>query len=84
MAPKSAINPIFKVVCLISAASTAAPDVRFAAQPSFSSTPERPTLSLTSLPPFSQLEAVADGGEYPPLSPMSFTIPEEDVSGEDS
>lgn len=65
MAPKSAINPIFKV-------------------PSFSSSSDRPTLSLTSLPPFSQLEAVADGGEYPPLSPMSFTIPEEDVSGEDS
>ncbi|GJE86131.1 Pkinase-domain-containing protein [Phanerochaete sordida] len=65
MAPKSAINPIFKV-------------------PPFSSSPERPTLSLTTLPPFSQLEAVADGGEYPPLSPMSFTIPEEDVSGEDS
>ena len=38
-------------------------------------------LNLTALPPFSQLEAVADG-EYPPLSPMSFTIPED--SGEDS
>ena len=35
------------------------------------------------LPPFSQLEAVADG-EYPPLSPMSFTIPEEEIAGEDS
>lgn len=31
----------------------------------------------TSLPPFSQLEAVAEG-EYPPLSPMSFHSPEED------
>lgn len=31
---------------------------------------------MNALPPFAQLEAVADG-EYPPLSPMSFTIPEE-------
>ena len=53
-------------------------------QSSFSSSGDRPSLSLTSLPPFSQLEAVADGGEYPPLSPMSFTIPEEEVSGDDS
>ncbi|OJA21511.1 hypothetical protein AZE42_05111 [Rhizopogon vesiculosus] len=30
-----------------------------------------------SLPPFSQLEAVAEG-EYPPLSPMSFHSPEDD------
>lgn len=29
-----------------------------------------------SLPPFSQLEAVAEG-EYPPLSPMSFTSPDD-------
>ncbi|KAF7791873.1 hypothetical protein EIP86_002897 [Pleurotus ostreatoroseus] len=65
LAPKSAINPMFKV-------------------PSFSGSVDRPSLSLTSLPPFAQLEAVADGGEYPPLSPMSFTIPEEEVSGEDS
>ncbi|CAL1695786.1 unnamed protein product [Somion occarium] len=57
MAPKSAINPIFKV-----------PSVDKPAQ-------------LSLLPPFSQLEAVADG-EYPPLSPMSFTIPEE--ASEDS
>ncbi|KAI0651877.1 kinase-like protein [Trametes meyenii] len=37
------------------------------------------TMPLTrpgSLPPFSQLEAVAEG-EYPPLSPMSFTNPED-------
>ncbi|KAG6336581.1 hypothetical protein ID866_2519 [Astraeus odoratus] len=33
-------------------------------------------LSPQSLPPFSQLEAVADG-EYPPLSPMSFHSPED-------
>ncbi|KAL6309951.1 kinase-like domain-containing protein [Sparassis latifolia] len=58
VAPKSAINPIFKV-------------------------PPLPRhLDTGSLPPFSQLEAVADG-EYPPLSPMSFTSPEE-ISNEDS
>ncbi|TBU48313.1 Pkinase-domain-containing protein [Dichomitus squalens] len=53
IAPKSAINPIFKV-------------------PPLSSLQARPG----SLPPFSQLEAVAEG-EYPPLSPMSFTSPED-------
>ncbi|KAI1797902.1 Pkinase-domain-containing protein [Ganoderma leucocontextum] len=53
IAPKSAINPIFKV-------------------PPLSSLQTRPG----SLPPFSQLEAVAEG-EYPPLSPMSFTSPED-------
>ncbi|KAI0076099.1 Pkinase-domain-containing protein [Panus rudis PR-1116 ss-1] len=62
MAPKSAINPIFKV-----------PPVDKPAQIS---------LTTTALPPFSHLEAVADG-EYPPLSPMSFTIPEE-AESEDS
>ncbi|KAI0825111.1 kinase-like protein [Trametes gibbosa] len=54
VAPKSAINPMFKV-------------------------PPISTTILTrpgSLPPFSQLEAVAEG-EYPPLSPMSFTNPED-------
>ncbi|KAH8100708.1 Pkinase-domain-containing protein [Cristinia sonorae] len=66
-APKSAINPIFKVPQAYSPSSGSA---------------DKPTqLSLTALPPFSQLEAVADG-EYPPLSPMSFTIPED--SAEDS
>ncbi|KAI0814983.1 kinase-like domain-containing protein [Irpex lacteus] len=66
LAPKSAINPMFKVS-------------------PYQSTSERPSISLssTSLPPFSQLEAVADG-EYPPLSPMSFTIPEEEIPGEES
>ncbi|OBZ79720.1 Serine/threonine-protein kinase MAK [Grifola frondosa] len=56
LAPKSAINPIFKV-------------------PPLPNSVGRPG-SLTSLPPFSQLEAVAEG-EYPPLSPMSFTSPED-------
>ncbi|THH34073.1 hypothetical protein EUX98_g101 [Antrodiella citrinella] len=64
MAPKSAINPIFKVP-----------------QPYPSNGDKPAQLSLTALPPFAQLEAVADG-EYPPLSPMSFTIPED--STEDS
>ncbi|KAL0581619.1 Serine/threonine protein kinase [Marasmius crinis-equi] len=37
--------------------------------------------TTTSLPPFSELEAVAGGGfEYPPLSPMSFTANSEDIS----
>ncbi|RPD82530.1 kinase-like protein [Lentinus tigrinus ALCF2SS1-7] len=53
MAPKSAINPIFKV-------------------PPITTSHTRPG----SLPPFAQLEAVAEG-EYPPLSPMSFTSPED-------
>ncbi|KAI0655100.1 kinase-like protein [Cubamyces menziesii] len=53
VAPKSAINPMFKVPPLIT--SLARPG---------------------SLPPFSHLEAVAEG-EYPPLSPMSFTNPED-------
>ncbi|KAJ3575636.1 hypothetical protein NP233_g959 [Leucocoprinus birnbaumii] len=35
--------------------------------------------SPNKLPPFSQLEAVA-GGEYPPMSPMSFTAPSEETS----
>ncbi|KAI0361592.1 kinase-like protein [Trametes cingulata] len=62
VAPKSAINPMFKVVGFMEIAS--------------------PPISTTiiarpgSLPPFSQLEAVAEG-EYPPLSPMSFTNPED-------
>ncbi|KAI0778207.1 kinase-like protein [Trametes elegans] len=54
VAPKSAINPIFKV------------------PPPLTTLITRPG----SLPPFSQLEAVAEG-EYPPLSPMSFTNPED-------
>ncbi|KAI8995650.1 Pkinase-domain-containing protein [Trametes punicea] len=53
VAPKSAINPMFKV-------------------PPLTTLVTRPG----SLPPFSQLEAVAEG-EYPPLSPMSFTNPED-------
>jgi hypothetical protein len=36
-----------------------------------------PSPLQTSLPPLSQLEAVAEG-EYPPLSPMSFYRPGDD------
>ncbi|KAI0308212.1 kinase-like domain-containing protein [Multifurca ochricompacta] len=59
-APKSAINPIFKV-------------------------PSRPSLKLSlkrspstpALPPFSRLDAIASG-DCPPLSPMSFSTPDDD------
>ncbi|KAJ8083989.1 Serine/threonine protein kinase [Marasmius tenuissimus] len=38
------------------------------------------SFSTTSLPPFSELEAVAGGGyDYPPLSPMSFTANTEEI-----
>lgn len=37
--------------------------------------PDRPP----SLPPFAQLEAVAQGEYPPPLSPMSFVTPDEDL-----
>ncbi|KAJ7597030.1 kinase-like domain-containing protein [Mycena floridula] len=40
--------------------------------------PDEEPSSPTSLPPFSELEAVAGAGyDYPPLSPMSFTTPED-------
>ncbi|EIM83509.1 Pkinase-domain-containing protein [Stereum hirsutum FP-91666 SS1] len=64
-APKSAINPIFKVPSMPSL-KRGAPD-------------RPPSVPPPSLPPFAQLEAVA-GGEYPPpLSPMSFVMPDEDL-----
>ncbi|KAI0309379.1 kinase-like domain-containing protein [Amylostereum chailletii] len=61
-APKSAINPIFKVPSLPSMKSGASLfDVS----------------NAPALPPFSQLEAIAKG-EYPqPLSPMAFTSPDD-------
>ncbi|ESK86652.1 cmgc rck mak protein kinase [Moniliophthora roreri MCA 2997] len=65
---KSEINPIFKVPPLPTPTSAGADE----------------TFSPTSLPPFSQLEAVAGHGggvyDYPPLSPMSFTAHSEDAS----
>jgi hypothetical protein len=56
-APKSAINPIFKVPPL---------------PPSNGDRLSSPT----SLPPFAQLEAVAEG-EYPALSSMTFSLPDD-------
>ncbi|ETW87203.1 hypothetical protein HETIRDRAFT_235743, partial [Heterobasidion irregulare TC 32-1] len=58
-APKSAINPIFKVPSF----------------PSLKPGRDPPPVSTTpSLPPFAQIEAIADR-DCPPLSPMSFTTP---------
>jgi len=59
-APKSAINPIFKV--------TSRPSLKL----SLKRSPSTP-----ALPPFSRLDAVANG-ERPPLSPMSFSTPDDD------
>ncbi|KAI0031162.1 kinase-like domain-containing protein [Vararia minispora EC-137] len=64
-APKSAINPIFKVPSLPSLKS---------GMPILDRANAPPT---PALPPFSQLEAIAMG-EYPPLSPMAFTVPIEE------
>ncbi|VDB99651.1 unnamed protein product [Peniophora sp. CBMAI 1063] len=62
-APKSAINPIFKVPSLPSMKAPSSP---------FNAANAPPT---PALPPFAQLEAVAKG-EYPPLSPMEFSMPD--------
>lgn len=70
-APKSAINPIFKVVSPENLSSRTI-QLTCDVQPPNSGSRD----SSTSLPPFSYLEAVADG-ECPPLSPMAFTIPED-------
>ncbi|KAG6851064.1 hypothetical protein H0H93_002956 [Arthromyces matolae] len=81
--PKSArsnINPIFKVVSYKwDRVDGPAPDyVEKLVQPPL--TPQSADSALLNpLPPFSQLDAIA-GGEYPPLSPMSFvTTPSEDA-----
>ena len=78
-APKSAINPIFKVVSHSLLSSGACAYVALLFQTS------RPSLKLSlkrspstpALPPFSRLDAVANG-ERPPLSPMSFSAPDDD------
>lgn len=80
-APKSAINPIFKVVSrsCCQAKWGARTYVALLLQTS------RPSLKLSlkrspstpALPPFSRLDAVAKG-ERPPLSPMSFSTPDDD------
>jgi hypothetical protein len=80
---KSVINPIFQVVSykwdsvdgLIPNDNPGDPN-----QPPLpSSIGNHIPSSPNKLPPFSQLEAIA-GGEYPPLSPMSFTTPSEETS----
>ncbi|KAF8905576.1 kinase-like domain-containing protein [Gymnopilus junonius] len=80
---KSAINPIFKVVSYKwDSADGLVPDV-YPTQPPLPPPPLPTTLgddqlsSMNILPPFSELEAVA-GGDFPPLSPMVFSTPEDD------
>ena len=80
-APKSAINPIFKVVSVGSALSWAT-----SAQTCLPSQPSRPSLKLSlkrspstpALPPFSSFDAVANR-ECQPLSPMSFSNPDDAI-----
>ncbi|KAF5370229.1 hypothetical protein D9615_010086 [Tricholomella constricta] len=77
---KSNINPIFKVVSYEwDRMDGLAPDHfgKFVQPPLPPHTGD--SVSSNTLPPFSQLDAIA-GGEYPPLSPMSFvTTPSEDA-----
>jgi meiosis induction protein kinase IME2/SME1 len=78
-APKSAINPIFKVVSVCSALSWVV-----STQTGLPLQPSRPSLKLSlkrspstpALPPFSSLDAVAKR-ECQPLSPMSFSTPDD-------
>ncbi|TFK77106.1 Pkinase-domain-containing protein [Pluteus cervinus] len=76
-APKSAINPIFKVVSYKwDSRGGLVPDLKPTQSPPPPPLPTEHSLnqySPTALPPFSQLEAVAGGGE----SPMSYTRPPE-------
>jgi len=83
---KSAINPMFKVVSYKwdTTPGLVPNNPKQAPAPPPPPVPPLPPSSggnqLSSpnaLPPFSQLEAVAGGGEYPPLSPMVFTAPED-------
>ncbi|KAG7099206.1 hypothetical protein E1B28_001073 [Marasmius oreades] len=81
-ANKPDINPIFKVVSYNwDAEGGLEPDSGKFSQPPLPTPISAGTdesFPTTSLPPFSQLEAVAGGGcDYPPLSPMSFTAPSE-------
>ncbi|KAG5639241.1 hypothetical protein H0H81_005315 [Sphagnurus paluster] len=77
---KSQINPIFKVVSYDwDPLDGLVPDDfgEFVQPPLPPQTGD--SVSSNTLPPFSQLDAIA-GGEYPPLSPMSFvTTPSEDA-----
>ena len=78
-APKSAINPIFKVVsrscCQVGARAYVALLLQ-TSRPSLKLSLKR-SPSTPALPPFSRLDAVAKG-ERPPLSPMSFSTPDDD------
>ncbi|KAF8078629.1 Pkinase-domain-containing protein [Lyophyllum atratum] len=77
---KSNINPIFKVVSYEwDRVDGLAPDHfgKFVQPPLPPQTGD--SVSSNALPPFSHLDAIA-GGEYPPLSPMSFvTTPSDDA-----
>ena len=65
--PPSVVNPIFKVV------SHPPFHSHYLLTFVYNQPPLTPSgESSTTLPPFAQLEAVAEYGEYPPLSPMSF------------
>jgi hypothetical protein len=75
MAPHSAINPMFQVVSTRPALACGRRLTR--SQTPMPEQPPDPPPLQTSLPPFSQLEAVAEH-EYPPLSPMSFYRPGDD------
>ena len=82
--PKSVkpdINPIFKVVSYKwdNANGLLPNDYGEMIQPPLPPSAGNNTPSPNKLPPFSQLEAIA-GGEYPPMSPMSFTAPSEETS----
>ena len=78
---KPSINPIFKVVSYKwdSTNGLLPNDHGEMVQPSLPPSVGSNIPSPNKLPPFSQLEAVA-GGEYPPMSPMSFTAPSEESS----
>jgi len=78
---KPAINPIFKVVSYKwdSTNGLLPNDHGEMVQPSLPPSIGSNIPPPNKLPPFSQLEAVA-GGEYPPMSPMSFTVPSEELS----
>ena len=76
---KSAINPIFKVVSYNSKGGSAPDNFGDLVQPPLPPRTGDRQPSPNTLPPFSQLEAIA-GGELPPLSPMSFvSTPSEDA-----
>lgn len=76
-APKSAINPIFKVVRLLLSSGVLVLTLLLqTSRPSLKLSLKR-SPSTPALPPFSRLDAVANGGR-PPLSPMSFSTPDDD------